>query len=365
MAPPPDVPGPDAGDVAPEAGAPDLAAPDGAPPDVPAGPDAVGPDLGPGPDTVPPPDAAGDGPPGNDTPGADAQDVAGDQPSCLTDPDVCDDDSPCTDDFCNASSGLCVHEPVAAGTPCNDGSACTFDDACADGACVGLAVSCEDFNVCTDDRCDPGQGVCLHEPNDAPCDDLDPLTDVDVCIDGDCVGSCTRRCEGRVCGDDGCGGSCGSCPDTEHCVEGACAPNCPPYCAAIPGCGSANVYPGNGHAYYVCGGGARAQDAEAFCATHGGYLASLTDADENNYVAALAADHDSVWLGGHDRAEEGRFVWSSGEAWQFTAWSRGEPNNGTWWWEEEDCVELAPEDREWNDLDCAEERPFVCEIPVR
>jgi hypothetical protein len=47
--------------------------------------------------------------------------------------------------------------------PCDDGSACTTGDVCANGVCGGAEVACP---VC--ERCDPGTGACQIGPR-APC----------------------------------------------------------------------------------------------------------------------------------------------------------------------------------------------------
>lgn len=133
-------------------------------------------------------------------------DTVGDTSTSDTDPDTreihdtddacsglsCDDQDPCTFDFCEA--GVCQHvRPDVAQMPrpecvdnsdCDDGDPCT-DDFCAgtDGACqttpfcrheprVGCVITgcdldlvgaCADGDPCTLDRCDPSGG-CLHEP---------------------------------------------------------------------------------------------------------------------------------------------------------------------------------------------------------
>ncbi|MBW2256234.1 MAG: right-handed parallel beta-helix repeat-containing protein [Deltaproteobacteria bacterium] len=52
---------------------------------------------------------------------------------CIRTP-KCADDDPCTDDVCDA--GTCENPPVSGGS-CDDGNPSTVDDACVDGACVG------------------------------------------------------------------------------------------------------------------------------------------------------------------------------------------------------------------------------------
>ena len=38
-------------------------------------------------------------------------------------------------------------------------------------------------------------------------------------------------------------------------------------------------------------------------------------------------DLDFVWLGGTDKIKEGTWSWTDGSPFEFTNWSRGEPNN--------------------------------------
>ncbi len=58
----------------------------------------------------------------------------------------------------------CSDPLVADGTPCDDGNACTVDDACSNRACTGAALNCDDGNTCTTDSCDPEAG-CRHDGN--------------------------------------------------------------------------------------------------------------------------------------------------------------------------------------------------------
>ncbi|HYC00058.1 MAG TPA: choice-of-anchor Q domain-containing protein [Candidatus Limnocylindrales bacterium] len=82
------------------------------------------------------------------------------------------------------------------GTACNDGNACTGNDQCLDGECVGDAgamngVACDDGNSCTgNDAC--SGGVCAGNASAADgmaCDDGDPCSHDDVCAAGTCAAS--------------------------------------------------------------------------------------------------------------------------------------------------------------------------------
>ncbi|MFM7260384.1 MAG: lectin-like protein [bacterium] len=91
---------------------------------------------------------------------------------------------------------------------------------------------------------------------------------------------------------------------------------------------------GNGHFYEVVqltspiGWNA----ARAAAELRGGHLATLTSSGEQAFVAALVtAGGRNAFLGGYQAnpsapANE-TWTWVTGEAWDFTAWANGEPND--------------------------------------
>lgn len=92
----------------------------------------------------------------------------------------------------------------------------------------------------------------------------------------------------------------------------------------------------NGHQYLVSNVAMTQPEAVAFAQSVGGYLVSINDAAENQWIsqtfltAAPAASQviaSALWIGLSDAAVEGTFVWASGEAVTFTNWAPGEPNN--------------------------------------
>lgn len=137
----------------------------------------------------------------------------------------CDDDNECTEDVCLSLVG-CVHANNTAG--CDDGDACTTNDRCFDGMCVGGAdVDCDDGNVCTDDICVPQTG-CLSLTNANTCDDGDACTTNDICFDGMCAGSAVDCNDGNDCTDDLCDPDtgCENPPNTNTCDDyDACTTN--------------------------------------------------------------------------------------------------------------------------------------------
>jgi hypothetical protein len=65
------------------------------------------------------------------------------------------------------------------------------------------------------------------------------------------------------------------------------------------------------------------------CQKRGGYLATVTSADENDFLSSnFIKDKNpgGIWLGGsNDRS--GAWEWVTGEVWEFNNWNEGEPNN--------------------------------------
>ena len=101
------------------------------------------------------------------------------------------------------TGNTCGSKNKADGTLCNDGSVNTVNDKCTSGVCAGTSlcagVVCLPSSQCHQaGTCNPATGTCTtpSKPNNAPCDDQNPLTLVDSCVGGVCVG--TSRC-GSTC----------------------------------------------------------------------------------------------------------------------------------------------------------------------
>ena len=111
----------------------------------------------------------------------------------------CDDGKQCTEDLCNPASG-CYHSNKADNTPCEDGNFCTENDGCFQGSCMsGSLKNCNDNNPCTQEQCSPTQGcVYANAPAGTPCDDGSACTIGDVCGGGACTPgdpmNCTASC---------------------------------------------------------------------------------------------------------------------------------------------------------------------------
>ena len=99
---------------------------------------------------------------------------------------ACDDGVSCTVDTC-APDGTCLHEAVVGA--CDDGDACTVGETCTGATCGGGApVDCDDHNACTADACDAASG-CQNALVEGTCDDGFACTIEDACLVGQCVGT--------------------------------------------------------------------------------------------------------------------------------------------------------------------------------
>jgi hypothetical protein len=97
---------------------------------------------------------------------------------------------------CDGSTGQCSQPIKANGTSCDDEDACTQEDICEEGMCIGTTpVTCTALNQCHDiGTCNTTTGQCSQpfKVDNSTCDDGNACTDEDKCISGTCqgVGSC-------------------------------------------------------------------------------------------------------------------------------------------------------------------------------
>ena len=155
---------------------------------------------------------ADDGAPCDDENPCTLGDVCSDKKCKVGEPKVCTSTKPCVSAECDQTeSGKCGFKNKKLGTTCNDGDACTKDDGCEDGGCVGTKVQCDDKNLCTDDSCDAKKG-CVYKENVAPCEDGNKCTLLDKCAAGSCKTGTAKKCDdGQSCTVDTCDKTKGAC----------------------------------------------------------------------------------------------------------------------------------------------------------
>jgi hypothetical protein len=102
-----------------------------------------------------------------------------------------------------------------------------------------------------------------------------------------------------------------------------------------------------------------AYTARDSCASFGGQLVTIRSAEEEAEVSDLLPG-EYFWHGITDEAEEGSWVWSTGETATYTNWGPGEPNDCCGG---QDCAH-AGQDSTWDDVSCeTTSLSYVCEIP--
>ena len=110
----------------------------------------------------------------------------------------------------------------------------------------------------------------------------------------------------------------------------------------------------NGHSYYRSTGSMTWTAAKAACANMGGHLVTVTTSAENTFIFNL---WPSGWIGLTDEVTEGVWQWVTGEAYSYSSWNPGEPNNSG----NEDYIQFVGGGK-WNDLSNANSLPYVLEF---
>jgi hypothetical protein len=110
----------------------------------------------------------------------------------------------------------------------------------------------------------------------------------------------------------------------------------------------------NGHSYYRSTGSMTWTAARQACLNMGGHLVTVTSAAENNFIFNL---WPSGWIGLTDEVVEGQWRWVTGEAYSYSSWNSGEPNNSG----NEDYIQFVGGGR-WNDLNNNSSLPYVLEF---
>lgn len=174
------------------------------------------------------------------------------------------------------------------GMPCTDHSACSENDVCSNGICVGTPKICDDLdkctintcdpeigcvflpkcddnNVCTDDSCNPNSGSCKHDVNSLSCEYNYACTENNVCSNGVCVAGTTKLCnDNNVCTTDTCDPAVGcvftpvpGIDDGNACTIDTCDPetgvitHSPRYCNDNNECTSDNCNPATGSCNFM------------------------------------------------------------------------------------------------------------------
>ena len=118
-----------------------------------------------------------------------------------------------------------------------------------------------------------------------------------------------------------------------------------------PAVASPTLCEANGHYYEIISGYISWNDAKTAAENmtwngYQGHLVTLTSAEEENWLLSTFGNLNGYLLGGNDIDTEGTWVWVTGEAWDYTSWRSGEPNNSS----NEDYLQYHPNGGGWNDI---------------
>ena len=85
----------------------------------------------------------------------------------------------------------------------------------------------------------------------------------------------------------------------------------------------------------------------------GGHLVTITSTEEMDAIFnEVSSSSIFYFIGLSDEAQEGTWVWVTGEPYDYSNWSKNEPNGGT----NENCGELYTwySPKKWCDLGCTD-----------
>ncbi|KAK0406531.1 hypothetical protein QR680_018630 [Steinernema hermaphroditum] len=100
-------------------------------------------------------------------------------------------------------------------------------------------------------------------------------------------------------------------------------------------------------------------DAELFCRSLGGQLASIHSAEEQAFFESILTN--TVWIGAHLPPNGKDPVWTDGSKLDFKKWRSGNPVVV----EDDNCVFCAANyDPGWGNAECWSDFPFACKIPL-
>ncbi|MEQ2271043.1 hypothetical protein XENORESO_020587 [Xenotaenia resolanae] len=117
----------------------------------------------------------------------------------------------------------------------------------------------------------------------------------------------------------------------------------------------------NHHCYLYISAAYTWAQAENYCVSQGGNLASVHSSTEydwlKSFIYSRTYSHPLIWIGGSDAQQEGNWFWSDGSRFSYKSWCSGMPrtNNGF------NCILMNYSDCKcWLDYSCSYQSPFVC-----
>ncbi|XP_028249854.1 C-type lectin domain family 10 member A-like isoform X2 [Parambassis ranga] len=104
-------------------------------------------------------------------------------------------------------------------------------------------------------------------------------------------------------------------------------------------------------------------EGRADCRGKGADLVVIDSIQEQTFLSTFTTQRS--WIGLTDREKEGTWKWIDGTPLTLTDWAQKQPDNGNGdpQWGEEDCAQIRTDkNTRWNDLSCAAQLKWVCEM---
>uniref|UniRef100_A0A4W5PLW3 C-type lectin domain-containing protein n=1 Tax=Hucho hucho TaxID=62062 RepID=A0A4W5PLW3_9TELE len=103
-------------------------------------------------------------------------------------------------------------------------------------------------------------------------------------------------------------------------------------------------------------------ESEQFCVYQGANLASVHSTAEYHFIQEMVMIQTGglphAWIGGYDLAQEGLWLCSDGSRFEFTNWSKGQPDN---YQGKQNCLYFNyGAEKRWDDGICSARFPSVC-----
>ncbi|XP_034721924.1 type-2 ice-structuring protein-like [Etheostoma cragini] len=96
-------------------------------------------------------------------------------------------------------------------------------------------------------------------------------------------------------------------------------------------------------------------NAQQFCKTIGGNLASIHSAEEYNHLQQMTSE--PTWIGGSACQEETNWFWTDGTTLDFTFWCPAQPDNT----KEQCCLQMNTGVGQcWDDVGCSSMQQSIC-----
>ena len=117
------------------------------------------------------------------------------------------------------------------------------------------------------------------------------------------------------------------------------------------------------HCYYWSMMEANWTQAEDYCRSGGGHLASVNSNATNEFILRELnkRSNSQLWIGGTDKGEQGSWNWTDCSPWDFEYWAEKQPSHH----KRDDCVRYSKKitkgsTPKWNDWKCDHKHCFLC-----